>query len=105
MIEDDEVRALFFDTDDFAEEVTVTPNAGDAFTILAIFDARPKEANPNYRDGAALSGAHPQMTCRSVDFPVDLMGQCTVVVRGLNYNAYDVKPDSTGITCVELRRQ
>lgn len=105
MIEDDEVRALYFDTDDFAEEVTVTPNGEDPVTIIAIFDARPKEANPNYRDGAPLSGAHPKLTCRTVDFPVALMGQCTVAVRGINYNAFDVKPDSTGVTCVELRRQ
>lgn len=105
MIEDDELRAIYFDPDEFGEEVEVAPTTGAAFTILAIFDARPTQADPAYNGGARVSGANPKMTCRTSDFPKSLIGQCTVTVRGEDYNAFDAKPDSTGMTCVELKRK
>lgn len=108
MIEDDEDRAVFLA--DFNEPddsvIVVTPDVGEPYDLpLAIFDARPMIDDPSFRGGAKISGANPQMRCRASEFPLSLIGKCTVTVRGQPYSAYDVKPDATGMTTVELRKK
>jgi hypothetical protein len=108
MFEDDDMRLVFLD--DFGEEVTFTPNAGDPFTCQAIFDARPTEpraikgAQVGYDEGAQVHGNSPQLRCRSSDL-VDRVkaGRATATVRGNEYNIFAVKPDNTGMSLVVLR--
>jgi hypothetical protein len=107
MIEDDELRAIFLSDFNEPEEGAprVTPNLGPAFEIpYSIFDLKPTQETIAAAKGV-ISGAHPTLRCLSSQFPLSLMGQCTVRIRGQDYGAFDVKPDGTGFTWVELKRK
>lgn len=111
MIEDDDMRAVFFDPADFGETVTFTPQAPAVpFDCLAIFDARPtgdraiKGAQVGYDEGAMVHGNNPQLRVRSSDVEGKVKaGRCQAAVRGKTYNVFAVKPDNTGISIVVLR--
>lgn len=110
MIEDDDMRAVFFDPDDFGEEVTFKPNGADPFTCFAIFDARPtgdraiKGAQVGYDEGANVHGNSPQLRVRTSDIEEKVKaGRAQVDVRGKTYNVFAAKPDNTGMSIVTLK--
>lgn len=108
MIEDDEMRLIFFDPDAFGEEVIVTPNSGSPFTLQVIFDAAPTntrnfENRLPFHDGARPSGSSPTFRCRSSDLPKALAGKAVVTIRGRDYSLFDVKHDGTGMAFVEVK--
>lgn len=109
MVEDDDMRALFFDPDDFGQEATITPTAGQPFTVLGIFDYRPVEpraikgAQVGFDGGMQNTGNHPQFQCRTIDVPDVKAGRGTLAVAGKVFNIWDVKPDHTGMTLIILK--
>jgi hypothetical protein len=109
MIEDDDTRLIFLNEDDFAEPATVTPETGDPFTIIGIFDARQvgdralKGAQVGYEDGAQVTGNHPQFRCRETDAAPVKPGRSKVTIRGREYNVFSNKPDSTGFSILILK--
>lgn len=110
MVEDDDMRALFFDPDDFGREVTITPNGTDPITVIGIFDARPVE-NPvalaksqvGFKDGMMNTGNSPQFRCRTSDVTAVKAGRATLTVDGATYNVWDIKPDGTGMSTFILK--
>jgi hypothetical protein len=110
MIEDDDSRLVFFSTDDFAEAVTVKPDAGDPFTLNVIYDA-PATNTRNFDNrlplhgGARPSGSSPSFRCRSSDFPKALAGKATVTIRGADFTVFDVQHDGTGMAHVEVKKK
>lgn len=111
MIEDDDMRAVFFDADEFGDAVTFTPNDGTApFTINCIFDSRAvgerqlKGAQPQHWGDAQISGNSPQARCRTSDVDGKVKaGRCTALVRGRTYNVFDMRPDNTGMSLLILK--
>lgn len=109
MIEDDDTRAVFFDPDDFAQEVTLTPEGVAPFTIMAIFDARPVDGGAlsrgqvGFKGGMQDVGNHPQIRCRTSDVASVKAGRATAIVDGKTYNVWDVKPDGTGVSLLVLK--
>lgn len=111
MVEDDDLRAVFFDPDDFGEEVIIAPASGDPYTIMAIFDTRPvinpvalAKAQVGFKDGMTNNGNSPQFRCRTSDAPNLKSGPgTTVTARGENYAVWDVQPDGTGFSLIVLK--
>lgn len=110
MLEDDDMRAVFFDPDDFGREVTIKPNGRDEFTIMAIFDARPvvnpvalAKAQVGFKDGMTNTGAAPQLRCRTIDVADIKSGQALVNPGDRDYSVWDVQPDGTGMSTLILK--
>jgi hypothetical protein len=109
MVEDDDLRAVFFDAEDFGVEAIITPNASDAFTVTGIFDARPVEPRPlggaqvGFRDGMQNTGNSPQFRCRTSDVANVKPGRATLAVHGATYSVWEVKPDHTGTSTLILK--
>jgi hypothetical protein len=110
MLEDDDMRAVFFDPDDFGREVTIKPNGRDEFTIKAIFDARPvsnpvalQKAQVGFKDGMTNTGAAPQLRCRTIDVVDVKAGRALVAVDGKDFSVWDVQPDGTGLSTLILK--
>lgn len=110
MLEDDDMRAVFFDPDDFAIEVTITPAGGQPLTVLGIFDAHPVDnpvalakAQVGFKDGMLNTGNSPQFRCRTMDVADVKGGRATLTARGKNYNVWDARPDGTGMSTLILK--
>lgn len=110
MVEDDDMRALFFDPDDFGEPVIVKPNGADEFTITAIFDSAPVDnpvalakAQVGFKDGMQNTGNSPQIVCRTSDVAKVKAGRALVNARGTDFNVWDIKPDGTGMSRLILK--
>lgn len=110
MVEDDALRAVFFDPDDFGAEVTIKPNGADEFTIMGIFDARPvvnpfalKQAQVGFKDGMSNTGNSPQLRCRTSDVVAVKAGRTLVNAQGCDYSVWDVVPDGTGMSILILK--
>lgn len=109
MIEDDDARLAFFDTDDFAEVASIVPATGEPFDLNVIFDAHPVDTS-NFDNrlpmhgGARPSGSSPMFRCRASDFPKSLAGKATVTIRGTSYAVFDVQHDGTGMARVEIKK-
>lgn len=107
MIEDDDMREIFFDTDDFGEEIRVALNEGEPFTLVGIFDAKPvntasfQNRFPEH-GGARPSGSNPRFRCRSSDIPKDAQG-AAVTIRERDYTIFKVEHDGTGTAFVEVK--
>lgn len=107
MIEDDDMRGDFFDTDDFAESISIAPIAGEPFSINAIFDAKPVNTTsfqnrfPEH-GGARPSGSNPRFRCRSSDIPKDAQG-AVATIRARDYSIFKVEHDGTGMAFVEVK--
>ena len=111
MIEDDDMLAIFFDTDHFAEVVHVepiTPDAFPAYDITPIFDAKPVDTRsfqnrfPEH-GGARPSGSSPHFRIPAKDFPKERDGRATVTIRATQYTVFKVEHDGTGMAHVEVK--
>lgn len=110
MVEDDDLRAVFFDADDFGVEATITPNGGEPFTVMGIFDAHPifdptlSKHQVGFKGGGMQNtGASPQFRCRASEVANVKGGRATLVVNGTTFNVWDVRPDGTGLTMLILK--
>jgi hypothetical protein len=56
-----------------------------------------------FKGGMDNVGNHPQFRCRTSDVAAVATGRATLAVEGSNYNVWDVKPDSTGLTTLILK--
>jgi hypothetical protein len=110
MLEDDDMRAVFFDPDDFAIEVTITPAGGQPFNVLGIFDALPvnnpvalAKAQVGFKDGMMNTGNSPQFRCRTLDVTDVKGGRAILAANGKTYNVWDNRPDGTGMSTLILK--
>jgi hypothetical protein len=96
MLEDDDMRAVFFDLDDFAREVIIKPNGKDPYTIRAIYDAHPvmggrlAEAQVGFSGGMKNTGASPQIRCRTSDVADIKGGRAIVEVDGVEFSTFGI---------------
>lgn len=107
-VEDDADRAIFFDDDDFGVVATITPNGGAPFSAQGLFSEPPstngiKQEN-GYSNQVALSGGKPTFRARTIDLPGVKNGRATVVIGGVEFQAFDVKHDGYGTTIIQLMK-
>jgi hypothetical protein len=116
VIETDDDRLVFFQSDDFAGSGHVTPDTGQPFDITLIYDAHPVDTrnfDNRFTDhrGAQPSGSGPRFRCRSSEMPKALAGHATVTVSGTNteadgttFNVFDIQHDGTGMATIIIKR-
>ena len=87
----------FFDTDDFADQATITPDGGDPFTVNGIFDEGYQE---NSRGLVDVSSKDTKLRCASSSSVDALEHGDQVVINSQTYTVLQVKPDGTGVTVI-----
>ena len=97
-VEDADLRAYFFNTDEFGQSATVTPSGGSATSINVIFD-KPDETLT--LGEAGITSHRPRITCRESDISNVVFGD-SVVVNSTNYTVAEILKDGTGIAEVYL---
>ena len=93
-IESSTERSIFFDTDEFADSVTITIG-GSASTIKGIFDN--EMTTIDVGDNAGLTANQPKVTVKTSDITNADFGD-PVVINSTNYTVNNVLKDGTGIT-------
>ena len=97
-VEDGDIRSIFFNTDEFGVQATVTPSGGDASTINVIFD-KPDETLG--LGEAGITSHRPSITCRTSDISSLAHGDA-VTVNSTNYTIAEILRDGTGIAQIFL---
>jgi hypothetical protein len=99
MIEDDTIRDVYLNTDDFAQVATYTPQGGSASTIYGILD----------QDSADISGGGEidvlysitTFTTRTTYVSSASFGD-SLSTGGSNYTVREVRPDGNGMTVLTI---
>ena len=97
-VEDGDIRSIFFNTDEFGVQATVTPSGGDASTINVIFD-KPDETLG--LGEAGITSHRPSITCKTSDISSLAHGDA-VTVNSTNYTIAEILRDGTGIAQIFL---
>ena len=87
-------RSIFFDTDEFADSVTITIG-GSASTIKGIFDN--EMTTIDVGDNAGITANQPKVTVKTSDITNADFGD-PVVINSVNYTVNNILKDGTGIT-------
>ena len=93
-IESTTERSIFFDTDEFADSVTITIG-GSASTIKGIFDN--EMTTIDVGDNAGLTANQPKVTVKTSDITNADFGD-PVVINSVNYTVNNILKDGTGIS-------
>ena len=97
-IEETTERAIFFDSNEFADSITITIG-GSASTIKGIFDN--EMTTIDVGDNAGLTANQPKVTVKTSDITNADFGD-PVVINSTNYTVNNVLKDGTGITEIFL---
>ena len=100
-IEETTDRSIFFDTDEFADSITITIG-GSATTIKGIFDN--EMTTIDVGDNAGLTANQPKITVKTSDVTNADFGD-PVIINSVNYTVNNVLKDGTGITELFLTEQ
>jgi hypothetical protein len=84
---------------DFGEVVFFTGDYG-TIGIMAIFDAEYVAVGPG---DTLVSTNGPMLTCVSADI-IDVGQGDIVEIRSTNYKVFDIRPDGTGITLLDVKK-
>lgn len=93
-IESTTERSIFFDTDEFADSVTITIS-GSASTIKGIFDN--EMTTIDVGDNAGITANQPKVTVKTSDITNADFGD-PVVINSVNYTVNNILKDGTGIS-------
>ena len=93
-IESTTERSIFFDTDEFADSVTITIG-GSASTIKGIFDN--EMTTIDVGDNAGITANQPKVTVKTSDITNADFGD-PVVINSVNYTVNNILKDGTGIS-------
>ena len=91
-------REIFFDTDEFADSITITIG-GSASTIKGIFDN--EMTTIDVGDNAGLTANQPKVNDKTSDITNADFGD-PVLINSTNYTVNNVLKDGTGITEIFL---
>ena len=97
-IEDTTERSIFFDSNEFADSITITIS-GSASTIKGIFDN--EMTTIDVGDNAGITANQPKITVKTSDVANADFGD-PVVINSTNYTVNNVLKDGTGITEIFL---
>ena len=105
-VEDASDLAIFFDTGDFGVVATITPDSLPSFDVEGLFDEPHatngvRQAN-GYSNQADVARQKPTFRARTIDLPGIKNGKATLVINGVEYSAFEVKPDGFGTTTIKL---
>jgi|TARA_X000001382_G_scaffold109725_1_gene85985 hypothetical protein len=97
-VETNDIRDIYFSSDEFGTTATVTPSGGSSSTIKVIFD-RPDETLGIGEAG--LTSHRPRITCKTSDITSLAHGD-QVNVNSTNYTIAEILKDGTGIAEIFL---
>lgn len=80
-------------------QVVAFANTGDEIRFSAVFDNTYQE----YGDDLQMTGSIPRLICRTVDVK-NIKQTAPVLVNDVKYKIREVKPDSHGMTLLELKK-
>ena len=95
---DNDLDAVYFNTDDFAKDATWTPDGGSATAIKVIFDD--EYTGTNIGTGE-IDNADPMVRIKSSTVSAVSQGD-TIIVDTVTYYVKSVQPDGTGVTIAQL---
>tara|TARA_B100000886_G_scaffold30966_1_gene19414 strand:- start:1328 stop:1639 length:312 start_codon:yes stop_codon:yes gene_type:complete len=98
-VETDTERAIFFNTNDFGDAASYTPQGGSAITINGIFDDEDFEVEVGGEVAVAME--QPRFTCRTSDVSSAAEGD-TININSQNYTIRVVENGGTGVTVLVL---
>jgi len=88
---------VFLNKDEFAEEITITPDSsGPPFTTNAIFDREHEEIDPD--TGVPVISEKPVVRIQEKDLPFPIEEDDEATVRTIVYKIIDIRPDGVGTT-------
>ncbi len=97
-------RAVFFDTDDFAETITWTLAAGGATTLAGIVDDSFEEIELPVSGNASLAQVRLIIAVATADLPTGAAVGDTVTLAAVDYEVMTIEDDATGVTTVQADR-
>ena len=94
-IDNDTIRSIFLNTDDFGQTATYTPQGGSASTINGNLDKESEDIEGGGEVGVIYSIT--TFTCRTTDVSSASFGD-SLAVGGTTYTVRKVEPDNNGMT-------
>ena len=98
-IDNDTIRSIFLNTDDFGQTATYTPKGGSASTINGILDKESEDIEGGGEVGVIYSIT--TFTCRTSDCSSAGFGD-SLATGGTTYTVREVRPDGNGMTVLTL---
>ena len=92
-IEEATEKSIFFDTDEFADSITITIG-GSQTTIKGIFDN--EQTQIEIGDNAGITANQPKITVKTSDITGADFGD-PVVINTVNYTVNNIIKDGTGV--------
>ena len=97
-------RAVFFDTEDFAETITWTLAAGGDTTLAGIVDDSFEEVQLPIGGDVSLAQENLVVAFASSDLPSGAAAGDTMTLNAVVFNVVVVEDDGTGVTHVQAHR-
>jgi len=101
MIEDDEIRDIYLNTDDFAQVATYTPQGGSASTIYGILDQESEDISGGGEVDVLYSIT--SFTTRTSYVSSASFGD-SLSTGGTDYTVREVRPDGNGMTILIIEQ-
>ncbi len=98
-VETDTIREIFFNTNDYGQKATYTPQGGSASTINGILDKDSEDIEGGGEVGVIYSIT--TFTCRTSDVSSAAFGD-SLATGGTTYTVREVRPDTHGVTILTL---
>lgn len=102
---DADLEDVFFNKDEFAEEITLTPAAQgqDPYTLNAIFDREFQDVDPETE--RPILSTHPVARINENDLVNPLQPNDTLTIRSTIFEIKTKEPDGVGTIICELKQK
>lgn len=97
---ENDLDKVFFNKEEFAEEVTITPYGGAPYTIRAIFDNDYQTVDVETQQ--PVTSQQPAIRIHDTDLQSALNPADQFTIRGKNYTITDRQPDGVGTILILL---
>ena len=94
-------RAIFFNTNDFGDAASYTPQGGSATTINGIFDDEDFEVDGGGTIGISIQ--QPRFLCQTSDVSSAREGDA-ITIKSVAYTIRIVRDEGTGVTTLVLEQ-
>ena len=97
---DSDLSNVFFNKDEFAEEITYNPFGGSPYTVNAIFDDEFESVDPE--SDASILSTQPAILIKTADIIGGPNPKDKVTIRGTTYQFITDEQNGVGVTRLQL---